>query len=58
MEVSGHLRVPAALLPGKETPSIHYTGGWMGSRVGLYMVAKGKILAPVRDQIPSHPAHS
>jgi hypothetical protein len=33
---------------GERTPSIHWTGGWVGHRAGLYTEARGKILFPCR----------
>jgi hypothetical protein len=42
--LSGHVRVPATLLPGKEPTGTHCTGGWVGSRVGMDAVQKRKIL--------------
>jgi len=40
MEVSGQLHAPATLLSWKESPAPTETGGWMGSRDGLNMVAR------------------
>jgi hypothetical protein len=42
MEVSGQLHALAALPPGKEFPCIHGTGGWVGPRAVLDVVAKRK----------------
>jgi hypothetical protein len=41
--VSRHGR---ALAPGKD-PGIHWTGSWVGSRVGLDTQVTGKILLPL-----------
>jgi hypothetical protein len=40
--VSGQRNVPTALYPGKGTPGIHCTGGWVGPRAGLDTEARGK----------------
>jgi len=53
MEVSGQLRAPAALLPGK-CLGTHWIGDWVILRAGLDAVAKKKSLpAPslVRIQV-------
>jgi hypothetical protein len=42
--VSGQLQVPAALSPGKETPSTHCIEGWVGPKTGLDAKEKRKIL--------------
>jgi hypothetical protein len=55
MEVTGQLHALAALLLGKEPPSIHWIGGWMGLRAGLDMVSKSKIPSPYWDSNPDHP---
>jgi hypothetical protein len=49
MEVSGQYHVPAALLPGKESPFIHWIGGWVGPRGVLDAVVKRKIPRPRRE---------
>jgi hypothetical protein len=33
-------------------PYIHWTGGWVGHRIGLDVVAKGKFPASARNQTP------
>jgi hypothetical protein len=43
MEVSGHLHAPAALFPGKEPPSTHRIGVWVGPRAVVDAVVKEKI---------------
>jgi hypothetical protein len=43
MEVSGQLKDPAALTPGKDP---HWIGGLMGHRAGLEEVVKRKIPSP------------
>jgi hypothetical protein len=43
MEVSGQLHAPTALPPLKQPPGTHWIG-WVGPRVGLDAVEKGKIL--------------
>jgi hypothetical protein len=44
MEVSGQLHAPAALPPGKESPGIHWIGGWVGPRAGLDATEKREAL--------------
>jgi hypothetical protein len=44
MEVNGQLHASIALLPGKSDPGTHWIGGWVGPRVGLEVVEKGKNL--------------
>jgi len=44
MEVSGQPHALAALFLGKEFPSTHWIGGWVGPRAGLDVVAKKKSL--------------
>jgi hypothetical protein len=52
MNVSGHLRAPAALPPGKTAPGTHWMGGWLGPRDGLDNVKK-KYLPYVGNRTPS-----
>jgi hypothetical protein len=33
--------------PGKRTPDIHWTGGWVGLRAGLDTEARGNVLLPL-----------
>jgi hypothetical protein len=47
--VSGQLHAPAALPPGKEPPSTHGIGDWVGPRAGLDDVEKEKILDPYQE---------
>jgi hypothetical protein len=44
MEVSGELRAPADLLRSDRAPGTHWTGGWVGPRIGLDAMEKRKIL--------------
>jgi hypothetical protein len=37
-----------AFIPGERTPGIHWTGGWVGPRDGLYKEDREKILCPCR----------
>jgi hypothetical protein len=48
MGVSGQHHAPAALYPGERTPSIHWTGGWVGLRAGLDAKVRRKILCLCR----------
>jgi hypothetical protein len=51
--VSGQLHAPAALPPGKITPGIHRTGGWVGPKAGLDEVEERKFLKlPVLELRP------
>ena len=52
--VRGERHAPAALNP-RERPGVHYTGGWVGPRVGLDRGGKSR---PHRDSIPDRPARS
>jgi len=54
VEVSGQLRVPAALLSGKEPPAAYLIEGWVGLRVGLVAVTKREIplIAPSGNKTP------
>jgi len=40
MEVSGQLCAVTTLPPGKEPPSIHWIGGWVGPRASLDAMTK------------------
>jgi hypothetical protein len=53
MEVSGQLRAPAALPPGKQPPVIHWIGGWVGPRAVLDAVVKTKIPSPRQGSVMS-----
>jgi hypothetical protein len=44
-----------AFTPGERTPGTHWTGGWVGPRVGLDTEATGKILCPRRESNPDRP---
>jgi hypothetical protein len=47
--------------PGKRTPGIHFTGGWVGLIAGLDTEATGKILLTlpeIEPRSPGRPAHS
>ncbi|KDR18522.1 Serine/threonine-protein kinase YPK2/YKR2 [Zootermopsis nevadensis] len=50
-------RPSCALPPGKD-PDTHWTGGWVGPRVGLDAEARGKIHCPRRGLNPDSPARS
>ena len=52
--VSGQQHAPAALYP-RERPGIHFTGGWVGPRAGVWTGGKSR---PHRDSIPHRPARS
>jgi hypothetical protein len=41
-----------AFTPGERTPGTHWTGGWVGPRVGLDTEARGKILCSRRESNP------
>jgi hypothetical protein len=47
MGVNGQCHAPAALYPRKRAPGTHCTRGWVGSRAGLDMKVRGKILLPL-----------
>jgi hypothetical protein len=51
MGVSGQRLVPAALYPppDKGPPGTHWTGGWLGPRVGLDTEARGKFVTSAGD---------
>jgi len=55
MEVSGQLHTPAALLPEKRVPCIHWIGGWVGTRTGLDRWGE-KFPAPAGIRTPAQPA--
>jgi hypothetical protein len=42
--MSGQLHAQAVLSSGKEPPSTHCIGGWVGSRAGLDVMKKRKFL--------------
>jgi len=44
--------------PGKEHPSIHWIGSWMGPWASLDAVARRKYPSPCQQVNPSSPAHS
>jgi hypothetical protein len=50
--VSGQRRAPPRFTPRERTPSTHWTGGWVGPRVGLDTEDRGKILCPCRGSNP------
>jgi len=50
--VSDQLQDSADLLPGKASPSTHWTGGCMGPSVGPDSTEKRKPFAPVGNRIP------
>jgi len=61
MEANGQIHIPTALPPGKEPPSTHRIGGWVGPRAGLDAVEKIKFPIPRRlIEPPNHnrPARS
>jgi hypothetical protein len=35
---------PGRFTPGEETPSTHWIGGWVGTRAGLDVMVKTKIM--------------
>jgi hypothetical protein len=41
--------------PGERTSATHCTGGWVGSRAGLDIEVRGKILCPRRESNLDHP---
>jgi hypothetical protein len=48
MGVSGWRHTPVTLYPqGKDPPSTHRTGGWVGPRAGLDKEERGQILLPL-----------
>jgi hypothetical protein len=47
MVVSGQCPPFRALAPGERTSGTHWTGGWVGPRVGLDTEARRKILLPL-----------
>jgi hypothetical protein len=49
---------PITLLPGKEPPSIHWIGGWVGPRAGLDAVWREKFPAPAWTQTSDNPTRS
>jgi hypothetical protein len=55
MEVSGQLHAPAALHPGKESPSIRWIGGWVDPRAFLDAVMKRKIPSSRQETNPRTP---
>jgi len=60
MEVSSQPHALATLPPGKD-PSIHWIGGWVGSRVCLDVVVKTEknpFPCPCQELNPEHPACS
>jgi hypothetical protein len=58
--MSGQLHTSAALPPGKETPGIHWIGGWVGPTASMNDVEKRKCLTLPGLKIPllGHPARS
>ena len=56
MRVGGERHAPAALPPGKR-PGTHFTGGWVGQRVGLDRCGKYR-LPPGFDLRTVQPAAS
>jgi len=46
------------LSPGEITPDNHWTGGWMGHRAGLGVVAWRKYPSSFLESNPGHAAHS
>jgi hypothetical protein len=44
--MSGQLHDPATLLLEKGAPGTPWTGGWVGSRAGLYLALLGHKLQP------------
>jgi len=46
MELSGELNDLAALLLGKETPTIHWIEGWVGPRSGVNILQTREISCP------------
>jgi hypothetical protein len=54
MEVSGQLRTPAALLPGKARGN-HWIGGWVCLIAVLDTVMERKIPSPRRESNPRTP---
>jgi hypothetical protein len=53
--MSGQFHAPAALPPGKEPPSTHWIGGWVGSRAILDVVVKKIIPSPCQESNPRTP---
>jgi len=47
MEVCGQLHAPVPLPPGKESPVIHWIGGWVGRRAGSVRVDRTESLSPL-----------
>jgi hypothetical protein len=45
--MSGQRHTPSARYPGKKPPGTHFTGGWVGPRVGLETEGRRKILLPL-----------
>jgi hypothetical protein len=58
MEVNGQLRAPVGFIAGERAPDTHWIEGWMGPRVGLDIVEKGKISCPSRESNPGRSVHS
>jgi hypothetical protein len=46
---------PGRFIPTERATGSYWIGGWVGSRAGLYMVAKRKIPIPRRESNPYHP---
>jgi len=43
---------PGRFAPGETAPCTHWIGGWVGPRVGLYVVAKKQNPCPCRESNP------
>jgi hypothetical protein len=52
--VSGQHHDTAAIYRWGKDPDIHWTGGWVGLRAGLYTEARGKILWLCQGSNPGH----
>jgi hypothetical protein len=52
MGMSGQRHAPASLCPRERIPVAHCTGGWVSTRAGLDIKARGKDLRLCRDRTP------
>jgi hypothetical protein len=57
MGLGGQRHTPAALSPVKR-PGIHFTGGWLGPRVGMDECRKSRPPPPSGIRFPERPARS